>query len=260
MRRSRRDDDRPSAFVVDFEGDLIASGVKHLREEVSAILAVAKGDDEVIVRLESGGGSVAHYGLAAAQLARLRERKIKVTVCIDRIAASGGYMMAAAADVIIAAPFAIIGSIGVIAQVPNLHRLLRKHDVDYHELTAGEFKRTISIFGEVTEKGRQKFQDQLEEIHALFKSFVREQRPALDVDRVATGEFWLARKARELGLVDRIATSDDYVLERAASAKVLRLRYKPPRDWRANVRRAATQVAERALVATLTRLERLSLP
>ena len=158
---------KPNVFVLEFKGDLFASAVRDLREEVTAIAAVAGKDDEVVVRLESAGGAVPHYGLAAAQLMRLRDKAIKVTVCIDRIAASGGYMMACVADQIVAAPFAIIGSIGVVAQVPNFHRLLKKHDVDFQEMTAGEFKRTVSVFGEITERGRKKFQEELEDTHAV---------------------------------------------------------------------------------------------
>ncbi|HYZ88693.1 MAG TPA: protease SohB, partial [Myxococcales bacterium] len=191
---------RPNVFVLDFKGDLFATAVRNLREEVTAVTAAAGKGDEVVVRLESPGGAVPHYGLAAAQLVRLREKALKVTVCIDRIAASGGYMMACVADQIVAAPFAIIGSIGVVAEIPNVHRLLKKHDVDFQEMTAGEFKRTVSVFGEITERGRKKFQEELEDTHLLFKEFVKAHRPKLDVDQVATGEHWLARRGLELGL------------------------------------------------------------
>ena len=216
---------RPNVFVLDFKGDLFASAVASLREEVSAITAVAGKGDEVVVRLESAGGAVPHYGLAAAQLLRLRERTIQVTVCIDRMAASGGYMMACVADRIVAAPFAIIGSIGVVAQVPNLHRLLQKHDVDFQEMTAGEFKRTVSVFGEITEKGKKKLQEELEDTHQLFKDFVKAQRPALDLAKVATGEHWLARRGLDLGLVDQLRTSDEYLMARAAEANLFRVAF-----------------------------------
>jgi serine protease SohB len=196
--------EKPNVFVLDFKGDLFASAVGNLREEITAIAAVAGKEDEVVIRLESAGGAVPHYGLAAAQLLRLRDKAIKVTVCIDRIAASGGYMMACVADRILAAPFAIIGSIGVVAQVPNFHRLLKKHDIDFQEMTAGEFKRTVSVFGEITERGRKKFQEELEDTHVLFKEFVKANRPKLDLDQVATGEHWLARRGMDLGLVDEL--------------------------------------------------------
>src|SRR3954463_9049182 len=216
---------RPNVFVLEFKGDLFASAVNNLREEVTAIAAVARKEDEVVVRLESAGGAVPHYGLAAAQLLRLRDKAIRVTVCIDRMAASGGYMMACVADRIVAAPFAIIGSIGVVAQVPNLHRLLKKHDVDFQEMTAGEFKRTVSVFGEITERGRQKFQEELEDVHQLFKEFVKSQRPGLDLDRVSTGEHWLARRGVDLGLVGLLRTSDEYLVGRAADANLYRVRF-----------------------------------
>src|SRR5712671_3297696 len=220
---------KPSVFVLEFKGDLFATAVRNLREEVTAITAVAGKGDEVVIRLESAG-EVPHYGLAAAQLMRLREKAIKLTVCIDRIAASGGYMMACVADRIVAAPFAIIGSIGVVAQVPNLHRLLEKHDVDFLEMTAGEFKRTVSIFGEITERGRKKFQEELEDTHALFKEFVKVHRPKLDVERVATGEHWLARRGLELGLVDELRTSDEYLVDRALESNVYQVTFERARS------------------------------
>jgi len=229
---------RPNVFVLEFKGDLFASAVNNLREEVTAIAAVARKQDEVVVRLESAGGAVPHYGLAAAQLVRLRDKAIKVTVCIDRIAASGGYMMACVADQILAAPFAIIGSIGVVAEVPNFHRLLKKHDVDFQEMTAGEFKRTVSVFGEITERGRKKFQAELEDTHLMFKEFVKANRPRIDVDQVATGEHWLARRGMDLGLVDGLRTSDEYLVARAAEANVYQVTFERTRTLRERMGRA----------------------
>src|SRR5438067_8575674 len=244
---------RPNVFVLEFKGDLFASAVRDLREEVTAIAGVAEKDDEVVVMLESAGGAVPHYGLAAAQLIRLRERELKVTVCIDRIAASGGYMMACVADQIIAAPFAIIGSIGVVAQVPNLHRLLKKHDVDFQEMTAGEFKRTVSVFGEITERGRRKFQEELEDTHMLFKEFVKAHRPKLDLDQVATGEHWLARRAMELGLVDQLRTSDEYLVDRAREASLYEVTFERPRSLRERLGVLAADAIDRSAVLQLLR-------
>lgn len=248
---------RPAVYVLDFDGDLLATNVVSLREEVTALVSAARPEDEVVVRLESPGGAVPHYGLAAAQLKRLKDAKLKVTVCIDRVAASGGYMMACVADQVVAAPFSIIGSIGVIAQIPNVRKLLEKHDVHVEEMTAGEFKRTITVFGEVTEKGRAKLQEQLEETHHLFKAFVKDNRPALDVDQVSTGEYWLGRKAKDLGLVDRLATSDDYLLERAKAANVYQLRFKPAHPWRQRLGQAAAEVADRVVLGLLSRARSL---
>lgn len=250
---------RPRVFVLEFDGDVFAGGVEDLREEVSAVLGLAAPEDEVVLRLESPGGGVPHYGLAAAQLVRLKEKKVKVTVCVDRVAASGGYMIACVADTIVAAPFAVIGSIGVVAQVPNVHRLLTKHDVDFLELTAGEFKRTVTVFGEVTEKGRQKLQGQLEETHGLFKAFVKQQRPKLDVDAVATGEYWLGTRSLALGLVDRLGTSDDYLLERTASAEVYQVTFRRGASWRERLALAAVNATDRALVRLWTRARALEL-
>jgi serine protease SohB len=213
-------------FVIDFlKGDIKASASEHLREEVSTILGVATNQDEVVVKVESPGGLVHGYGFAAAQLLRLRTANIPLTVCVDQVAASGGYLMACTANKIIAAPFALVGSIGVVAQVPNFNRLLKKHDVDYKEYTAGDYKRTVSIFGEITEKGEAKFKEQLETTHELFKSFVSSNRPNMDMAKIATGEFWYGEMAIKLGLVDEIRTSDDYLLTKAKTHQVIRISF-----------------------------------
>jgi serine protease SohB len=212
------------SYLIDFlKGDVHASSVEHLREEINAILTVAQKGDEVILRIESPGGVVHGYGLAAAQILRLREADLQVTVCVDKVAASGGYLMSCVAHQIIASPFAIIGSIGVVAQVPNFNRLLKKHDVEYKEYTAGDYKRTVSIFGEITEKGEAKFREQLEITHLLFKGFVSKYRPQLNIDQVATGEYWYGQTALELNLVDKIQTSDDYILNKIKTHKVLKV-------------------------------------
>src|SRR3989442_5881193 len=259
LRRKRKkvDAGRPNVFVLDFKGDLFATAVRNLREEVTAITAVAGKGDEVVVRLESAGGAVLHYGLAAAQLMRVRDKSIKLTVCIDRVAASGGYMMACVADTIVAAPFAIIGSVGVVAQVPNFHRLLEKHDVDFQEMTAGEFKRTVSVFGEITERGRKKFQEELEDTHLLFKEFVKVHRPKLDLERVSTGEHWLARRGLDLGLVDELRTSDEYVVDRAAVANVYQVSLERPRSLRDRLGALAAKSIDRLFVVLLTRVTSL---
>jgi len=233
--RERRGDERgpkrgqarlPRLFVLDFEGDLRASAADSLREEVSAILATARSDDEVLLRLESPGGTVPGYGLAASQLARLRKRGIRLTVSVDRVAASGGYLMACVADRIVAAPFAVIGSIGVVGQVPNFRGLLRRHDIDFELHTAGEHKRTLTLFGENTDEGRAKFRESLQEVHDLFKGHIARHRPKLDLQRVATGEHWLGERALELGLVDDLGTSDDILLERRERMDLVALRYR----------------------------------
>lgn len=200
-------------YVLDFKGDVQASAVDTIREEITLILATAKaGHDRVVVRLESPGGMVHGYGLAAAQLVRLRDAGFNVTICVDKVAASGGYMMACIANEIISAPFAVVGSIGVVAQVPNFNRLLRQHNVDFELYTAGEYKRTVTMFGENTPEGKAKFEEELQQTHSLFKHFVEKYRPQLDVAQVATGEHWYGEDARELNLVDKLQTSDEYLL------------------------------------------------
>ncbi len=212
-------------FVLDFDGDLHAHAVESLRHEITAVLLIAKPEDEVLLRLESPGGVVHGYGLAASQLRRLRERNIPLTVAVDKVAASGGYMMACVADKIVSAPFAIVGSVGVVAEVPNIHRLLKKHDIDVDVMTAGEFKRTVTFMGENTEKGKQKFRQELEETHQLFKQFVSENRPGLDIEKIATGEHWFGRQALALNLIDEISTSDDLLLKAFENKQVIEVKY-----------------------------------
>ncbi|ENY9615598.1 protease SohB [Acinetobacter baumannii] len=200
-------------FVLDFKGDIQASAVENLREEITLILATAKaGRDRVVVRLESPGGMVHGYGLAAAQLVRLRDAGFHLTICVDKVAASGGYMMACIVNEIISAPFAVVGSIGVVAQVPNFNRLLKEHNVDFELYTAGQYKRTVTMFGENTPEGKAKFEEELQQTHVLFKHFVEKYRPQLNVDKVATGEHWYGQDALDLNLVDKLQTSDEYLL------------------------------------------------
>lgn len=231
-------------FFVNFEGDMKASAVEHLREEITAILTVAKPEDEVVVNVESPGGVVHGYGLAASQLNRLREHNIPLTVCVDKVAASGGYLMSCTAHKILAAPFAIIGSIGVVAQVPNFHQLLKKNNIQYKEYTAGEFKRTVSILGEITEKGEEKFVEQLEATHVLFKNFVQKFRPQLDLHKVATGEYWYGEQALALGLVDEISTSDDYLLKKSETHKILQVKHETQKSFSDKISHIMGQVAE----------------
>jgi serine protease SohB len=239
-----KESSKAHVFVVDFNGSIDAKEVSSLREEITAILSVAKPEDEVFVRLESGGGMVHGYGLASSQLDRLRQHNIPLTVSVDKVAASGGYMMACVANNIISAPFAILGSIGVIAQVPNFNKLLKKHDIDFEQFTAGEFKRTVTMFGENTEKGKEKFIEELEETHVLFKNFVSERRPSLDIVKVATGEHWFGTTALELGLVDSIQTSDDYLQGKSKSHKVVAIKYEVKKGLADKFSKAASLSAE----------------
>lgn len=216
---------KPTLYVLDFKGSMDAHEVSSLREEVTAVLSVVKPKDEVLLRLESPGGVVHGYGLAASQLQRLREKQVPLTVAVDKVAASGGYMMACVAQRIVAAPFSIIGSIGVVAQVPNFHRLLKRNNIDVELHTAGQYKRTLTLFGENTEQGREKFREDLNETHLLFKQFVSDMRPALDINAVATGEHWYGTQAKEKGLVDEIATSDDLLLNMMKEFDAIYVRY-----------------------------------
>ncbi|RUO49441.1 protease SohB [Pseudidiomarina donghaiensis] len=216
---------RKRLFVIDFKGSMDAHEVDSLRREVNAVVAVAEPGEQVLVRLESPGGVVHGYGLGASQLQRLRDAQLELIVSVDKVAASGGYMMAAVANHIQAAPFAIIGSIGVLAQIPNFHRWLKKHDVDFEQVTAGEYKRTLTMFGENTDEGRRKFKQDMENIHEQFKAHIQQFRPDLDLDKVATGEYWTAQEALQYGLVDSLTTSDAWLLERRESHDMFLVRY-----------------------------------
>jgi serine protease SohB len=216
---------KPRIFVLEFDGDIKASESVNLREEVTAILTVATPKDEVLIKIESAGGLVHSYGLAASQLQRIRDRKIPLVAAVDKVAASGGYMMACVADRIIAAPFAILGSIGVLAQIPNFHRLLKKYDIDYEQFMSGEFKRTVTMFGENSDKAKRKFQEEIEEAHELFKKFINTYRPIVDINKMATGEHWFGTRAKELNLVDELLTSDDYLLNASKRANLYKISY-----------------------------------
>ncbi len=218
--KAQPDTQKDKVYVLDFNGDIKASQSAQLKDEISALLSLEGGVSEIIVKIESGGGMVHQYGYAASQLDRIKEKGIPLTVCVDKVAASGGYMMAAVADKIIAAPFAVLGSIGVIAQLPNFNRLLKKHDIDFEAHTAGEYKRTLTVFGENTDKAREKFKEDLKDVHGLFKAFVSERRASVDVDKVATGDIWFGLKALDINLIDEIKTSDEYIQTRCLTADV----------------------------------------
>lgn len=241
-------------FVLDFYGDIKASEVESLREEISTVLTLAKPTDEVVVKVESGGGMVHSYGLASSQLARITNKNIPLTVCVDKVAASGGYMMACVANKIVAAPFAILGSIGVVAQLPNFHKLLKKNDIDYEMFTAGEYKRTVTMFGENTEKGRAKFVEELEDTHVLFKEFVSEHRPQVDVVKVATGEVWFGRRAIEVNLIDELQTSDEYLFAQAENADIYEVEFTYKKSLPEKLGFAAQAAVDRLLMTWWERL------
>lgn len=212
-------------FILNFQGDLRATAVNNLREEITALLTVAKPTDEVFVKLESAGGVIHGYGLAASELQRIKKKNIPLTICVDKIAASGGYMMACVADKILAAPFAIVGSIGVVAQLPNFNKLLKRNDIEFEQITAGEYKRTLTLFGENTKKGREKFQEDVDDAHKLFKAFIHTNRAQVDLEKIATGEHWFATRALDLKLVDELTTSDDYLMDASKSAQLFEVTY-----------------------------------
>ena len=223
--KNQDDSETKRYFVLNFEGNIAADAVESLREEITAILSMATKNDEVILRLESPGGMVHAYGLASSQLLRIKNKKIPLTICVDKVAASGGYMMACLADRLVAAPFAIIGSIGVLVQLPNFHRVLKKYDVDYEIISAGEYKRTLTHFGEITNKGKDKVKDDVENIHQIFKDWVKTYRPSVEIDTIATGETWVGSQAKDKYMVDDIKTSDECVIEACENSEVYEIKF-----------------------------------
>merc|ERR1712093_429115 len=246
-------DKKSRLFVLDFKGSMDANEVEHLREEITALLCIAQSEDEVLVRLESGGGVVHGHGLAASQLQRIKEKGLKLTIAVDKVAASGGYMMACVADKLLASQFAYIGSIGVLAQLPNFNKLLKKNDIEFEQHTAGEFKRTLTVFGENNDEGRAKFKEEIEEIHVLFKDFVQSQRPDMDIDKVATGEYWPGIKAKSLGLIDDITTSDDYILSHYPAREIFSVKYAVKKNVAEKLGMSAANVVERVFMKSMSK-------
>jgi len=252
--RKKMVSDKKRVFLLNFKGDMRASAATNLREEITAVLSQSKSEDEIVVRLESAGGMVHSYGLASSQLDRIKKRGIPLTVCVDKVAASGGYMMACVADKILAAPFSILGSIGVVAQLPNFNRLLKKHDIDVELHTAGEHKRTLTMFGENTDQDREKFVEDLEDTHQLFKDFVGQRRQEVDIDRISTGEIWLGTRAKEKGLVDELMTSDEYLVNLSSDADIYEVKYTHRKSLPEKMGLAAENSTDRLLLRWWNRL------
>ena len=177
------------------------------------------------------------YGWAAAQLQRLRnhnnhnhnhnKNNIITTVCVDQFAASGGYMIASQADRLVAAPFATLGSVGVIVEGLNFNELARRYGIQPLVLKAGESKNSLSTWGPVRKKDLEDEQRRLEKVHEAFIELVVAGRPGLapeTVPHILNGSVFLGTEALELGLIDAVQTTDDYLWERInAGDRVLKL-------------------------------------
>lgn len=259
--QKKKSDESPSprVFVIQFQGDIKASAVNQLKEVVTAVLTIATQQDEVVLNLESPGGMVHGYGLAASQLQRIRDARIPLTICVDKVAASGGYMMACLADKIIAAPFAIIGSVGVVASIPNFNKILKKNDVDYYQITSGKFKRTLTLLGEVNSDGLEKFKEEIEETHQLFKQHIQKFRPSVDVEKIATGEHWYGQTALQLNLVDSLGTSDDYLYQLSLKKQIKEVSFAPKKTFKDKMAETLSTSIDKALEATFDRLRWLNL-
>ena len=217
-------------FVLDFFGDVQASQAAQLREEVTGLLRSAKKErgDEVILRLNTGGGTVTGYGLAAAQLTRIKAAGLPLTICVEQVAASGGYMMACVADKIVASPFAVLGSIGVISDVPNVYERLKNEGIEFATITAGKYKRTITPTKKITKEDLIKTTKDIEDVLTLFKGFVSTNRPSLNIDEVATGETWFGPDAMKRGLCDELKTSDDVLLDLVSTCEIFSVKLTTP--------------------------------
>ena len=232
-------------FVLTFTGDVAASALEGLRKEISILLETASPDDEIIVCLESGGGFVHAYGLGSAELSRIKEAGIPLTIVVDKVAASGGYMMACVADTLIAAPFSIIGSIGVVAEFPNFSGWMSEHGITYEQYTAGKYKRTVSPFTKPTKEATKKTAEDLARTHKLFKDLVVTNRPEIGIDTIATGEIWYGQEALDLHLIDRVSTSDELIISRMSGATVYQLTYIPETKLTERFAEAASILTEK---------------
>ncbi len=247
LRKKNKKNINKKLYVIDFCGNIKATEIKSLRREISAVILSFKKGDEVLLRLENSGGTVHEHGLAASQLKRIKDKKIPLTICVDKVAASGGYMMACVANKIIASPFSIIGSIGVLAQVPNFNKLLKKKGIDFEQHTAGNYKRTVTMFGENTAKDRKKLNEQLEDIHILFKNFIKNERKNVDIEKVATGEYWYGKNALDLNLIDEIMSSDEYILLAKERFDIIHIKYKPTETLSDKLTKLSSRISNRAL-------------
>ena len=247
LRKKNKKNIDKKLYVLDFCGNIKATEIKSLRREISAVILSFKKGDEVLLRLENSGGTVHEHGLAASQLKRIKDKNIPLTICVDKVAASGGYMMACVANKIIASPFAIIGSIGVLAQVPNFNKLLKKKGIDFEQHTAGNYKRTVTMFGENTAKDRKKLGEQLEDIHILFKNFIKNERKNVDIEKVATGEYWYGKNALDLNLIDKIMTSDEYILLAKERFDIIHIKYKPTENLSDKLTKLSSSISNKAL-------------
>ena len=246
-KKKRKKISEKKLFVLDFKGNIKASEIVSLRREISGILLSYNKGDEVLLRLENSGGTVHEHGLAASQLKRIKDKKIPLTICVDKVAASGGYMMACVANKIISSPFAIIGSIGVLAQLPNFNKLLKNKGIDFEQHTAGNYKRTVTMFGENTDKDREKLSEQLEDIHILFKDFIVSQRKNIDIEKEATGEYWYGKSALDLNLIDEIMTSDEYIMSMKDKFNIIHIKYKPITSFADKITKVSSKITNKFL-------------
>ena len=223
--------DKSNLYYLEFEGDIQASEAAKLKQEILVCLQVAKPTDVFLILVESSGGSVSNYGDLYSVMEMIKKRGHTLWVAIDRVAASGGYLISLPADKIFATPFALIGSIGVLSEVPNFGGLLDKYGVKMEEYTAGERKMNISMFRENGEEQKEHHRKKLGKIHELFKAQLVKYRGGLiekkgvDIGELMEGDFWMGENAFELGLVDELKSSVEILLDEKDHFNILKVNY-----------------------------------
>ena len=198
------------------------------------------GDDPIkalVVRINSPGGSAAASQEIHAELKKVREKGKLVVVSMADMAASGGYMIACAADYIVANPATITGSIGVIIDATNTQGLYDLLGIEYEVIKSGEFKDTLNPARPLTDAEKELLATMVDDIYGQFVDLVVEGR-GLNREKVlayADGRILTGRQALEAGLVDELGNlydALDIAAEKAGiSGKPQIYRYGRPSFW-----------------------------
>lgn len=223
---------RKTAVLLSFNGDINATEVIEFGRAVSMIVQMKDLVSEVYIIINSGGGVVNGYGLLASEIERLHYSEIETYALIDQVAASGGYMAACVANHVVAAPFAYIGSIGVVSEMPNFNQILSDNGINIEQHTAGKSKRTVTPLGKITDEDRNEFKKKLERIHRSFINHVSHYRNINDADEnknsiIFSGDYWIAEETveLELGLVDEISTSQEFLLDKMKEYNIIEITF-----------------------------------
>jgi protease-4 len=219
---------------------LVEGVIEDSRDTVNALDRLAKNDGirAVVLRVESPGGGVAPAQEIYSAVQRVREQK-PVVASLGGVAASGGYYIASACDVIVANPGTLTGSIGVIMQTGNVSELLKKLGIQGVTVKAGRFKDIGSPLREMSEEEKHLLDGLLENVHAQFIAAVAKGRN-LSVEQVrplADGRIYSGEQARDLKLVDELGGLRDAVQIAARRAGIsgeptwIEIRKRQPSWW-----------------------------